>query len=143
MYFCPFSLPSIFIDFLRISTSCISRLVSSLFWHFQVRSLILVHSLYSGDVLETFNHMWLFRYVVICDHFRGRHLKASSDFSKKVPYYQKFLEHLPYINCVPVSEFSLENVKIKMKLVVTYNLLKYGTNILIILINLFIIVKWT
>ena len=35
-----------------------------------------------------------------------------------------FLEHLRYINCVPVSEFSLENVKIKMKLVVKYNLLK-------------------
>ena len=59
---------------------------------------------------------------------RGRHLKASSDFSKKVPYYQKFLEHLPYINCVPISEFSLENVKIKMKLVVKYNLLKYADN---------------
>ena len=35
-----------------------------------------------------------------------------------------FLEYLQYINCVPVSEFSLENVKIKMKLVVKYNLLK-------------------
>ena len=37
-----------------------------------------------------------------------------------------FLEHLSYINCVPVSEFSLENVKIKMKLVVKYKSLKYA-----------------
>ena len=40
-----------FFHFPRISTSCISWLVSSLFWHFQVRILILVHSLYRGDVL--------------------------------------------------------------------------------------------
>ena len=47
-------------------------------------------------------------------------------YFKKVRYYQKFLEHLPYINFVPVSEFSLDNVKIKMKLVVKTNLLKYA-----------------
>ena len=42
-------------------------------------------------------------------------------FSKK-SYFKKFLEHLPNINCLPVSEFSLENVKIKMKLfIITYN----------------------
>ena len=45
---------------------------------------------------------------------RGRHLKASSDFSKKVRYNQKFLEDLLF---VPVSEISLKNVKINMKLV--------------------------
>ena len=82
-----------------------------------MRILILVHSLYRGDVPETFG-----------SNIRGRHLRASSDFSKKVRYYQKFLEHLPYINCVPISEVSLENVKIKMKLVVKYNLLKYADN---------------
>ena len=43
-----------FFHFLRISASCISRLVSSLFWHFQVSKLELVHSLYIGDVLETY-----------------------------------------------------------------------------------------
>ena len=32
----------IFPDFLRISTSCISRLVSSLFWHFQVKMKLVV-----------------------------------------------------------------------------------------------------
>ena len=37
-----------------------------------------------------------------------------------------FLEHPPYINFVPVPVFSLENVKIKMKLVVKYNSLKYA-----------------
>ena len=31
---------------------------------------------------------------------------------------------------VPVSDFSLENVKIKMKLVVKYNLSKYAENVL-------------
>ena len=46
--------------YLRISTSCISRLVSSLFWHSQVRILMLVHSLYMGDVLETFGNMGIF-----------------------------------------------------------------------------------
>ena len=35
-------------------------------------------------------------------------------------------KHLPYINCVPVSEFPLENVKIKIKLVVKYDSLKYA-----------------
>ena len=52
----------------------------------------------------------------------------SRDIFQKVRYYQKFLEHLPYINCVPASEISLENVKIKMKLVVKYNLSKYADN---------------
>ena len=85
-----------------------------------MRILILLQSLYREDVPETFG-----------SNIRGRHLRASSDFSEKVRY-QKFLEHL-YINFVPVSEFSLENVKIKMKLVVKYNLLKYADNKLIIL----------
>ena len=58
--------------------------------------------------------------------------KGVFRFFQKVPYYQKFLEHPPYINCVPASEFSLENVKIKMKLVVKYNLLKYADKVLII-----------
>ena len=40
----------------------------------------------------------------------------------------KSLEHLPYINFVPISDISLENVKIKMKLVVKYNLWKYAEN---------------
>ena len=48
-----------------------------------------------GDVLEHFNNMGLFR------------IWASSDFSKKK-------------NFVPIPVFSLENVKIKMKLVVKY-----------------------
>ena len=69
------------LHYLRISTSCISRLVSSLFWHFQVRILILVHSLYIGDVLETFKNMWL---------FRGGHLTASSDFTKKSHDFKSF-----------------------------------------------------
>ena len=56
-------------------------------------------------------------------------ISASTIFPKKVRYFQKFLEHLPYINCVPVSEFSLENFKIKMNLVVKYNLLKYADKI--------------
>ena len=47
---------------------------------------------------------------------RGFHLKTSSDFSN-----QKFLEHLPYINLVSASDISLENVKMKMKIVVKYN----------------------
>ena len=46
----------------------------------------------------------------------------------KVGYYEKFLEHPLFINSVPVSNFPLENVKIKMKLVVKYNLLKYAEN---------------
>ena len=52
----------IYINFyyLRISTSCISRLVSSLFWHFQVRILILLQSLYRWDILETFGSMGSF-----------------------------------------------------------------------------------
>ena len=54
-------------------------------------------------------------------HLRGGHLTVSSDFTKKTHNFITFLEHLAYINCVPVSEFSLENVKIKMKLVVKYN----------------------
>ena len=32
------------------------------------------------------------------------------------------------MNFIPVSDISLENVKIKMKLVVKYNLLKYADN---------------
>ena len=56
------------------------------------------------------------------------HIIYTNILLPKVPYYQKFQEHLPYINFVPVSEFSLENDKIKMKLVVKYNLLKYADN---------------
>ena len=63
---------------------------------------------------------------------RGRHLKASSDFSKKVPYFKNFLEHLPFINFGPVSEFSLENVNINMKLVVKSNFFKYADNLIIL-----------
>ena len=72
--------------------------------------MILVQSLYRGDVLDSFGNM---------------------DFlekSEEALYYQKFLEHFPYINSVPVSKFSLKNVKINMKLVVKY-LLKYADNI--------------
>ena len=42
--------------------------------------------------------------------------------------HQNFLEHLLNINYVPVIDILLENVKIKMKLVVKYNLLKYAEN---------------
>ena len=51
----------------RISTSWISRLVSSLLWHFQVRIPILVHSLYMEDILEIFKIMGLFSKI-----WRGR-----------------------------------------------------------------------
>ena len=60
--------------YLRISTSCISRLVSSLFWHLQVKILILVRSLYRGDVLKTVGNIVIF-WKKSEEAFRWRPLK--------------------------------------------------------------------
>ena len=68
--------------------------------------MLCIYVILGGDVLKTFHNFGFFR-----KNWRGQ-----------------ILELLPYMTFVPVSDILLQNIKIRMKLIVKYNLLKYAKN---------------